>query len=222
MEIDTETIDNLFKSLDLKKGTELFGANGLVKQLTKRLVERDARGKSAGSGTRGHQGVPRGSRSRARQAPLRPAFTLAPRSSPGKRRAVSRVMRSVRATNRRVRACDSSPGRASRPRRASSFLHATARAAALDANSSASESPVTPMVHPSTPVRTLARGAALPHLRGSQVDGPHLDAILGTVNVSERAAGAKMAPCGGRASAPLATLYSRHGRAYTEADPCRV
>jgi putative transposase len=40
MEIDTEAIDNLIKGLDLKKGTELFGANGLVKQLTKRLVER--------------------------------------------------------------------------------------------------------------------------------------------------------------------------------------
>ena len=40
MNIETEAIDNLIKDLDLKKGTELFGANGLVKQLTKRLVER--------------------------------------------------------------------------------------------------------------------------------------------------------------------------------------
>lgn len=40
MNIDTEAIDNLIKGLDLKKGTELFGASGLVKQLTKRLVER--------------------------------------------------------------------------------------------------------------------------------------------------------------------------------------
>lgn len=40
MNIETEAIDNLIKDLDLKKGTELFGAHGLVKQLTKRLVER--------------------------------------------------------------------------------------------------------------------------------------------------------------------------------------
>lgn len=40
MNIDDEAIDNLIKGLDLKKGTELFGAGGLVKQLTKRLVER--------------------------------------------------------------------------------------------------------------------------------------------------------------------------------------
>ena len=40
MNIDNEAIDNLIKGLDLKKGTELFGASGLVKQLTKRLVER--------------------------------------------------------------------------------------------------------------------------------------------------------------------------------------
>jgi len=35
----TEAIDNFIKDLDLKPGTELFGANGLVKQITKRLVE---------------------------------------------------------------------------------------------------------------------------------------------------------------------------------------
>jgi putative transposase len=40
MNIDNEAIDNLIKGLDLKKGTELFGASGLVKVLTKRLVER--------------------------------------------------------------------------------------------------------------------------------------------------------------------------------------
>lgn len=37
--METEAIDNLIKDLDLKPGTELFGANGLVKQITKRLVE---------------------------------------------------------------------------------------------------------------------------------------------------------------------------------------
>jgi putative transposase len=40
MNIETEAIDKLIKDLDLKKGTELFGASGLVKQITKRLVER--------------------------------------------------------------------------------------------------------------------------------------------------------------------------------------
>jgi putative transposase len=40
MNIDNEAIDKLIKGLDLKKGTELFGASGLVKVLTKRLVER--------------------------------------------------------------------------------------------------------------------------------------------------------------------------------------
>ena len=39
MNIDNEAIDKLIKELDLKKGTELFGENGLVKQITKRLVE---------------------------------------------------------------------------------------------------------------------------------------------------------------------------------------
>lgn len=38
--MNTEAIDQLITDLDLKKGTELFGANGLVKQITKRLVER--------------------------------------------------------------------------------------------------------------------------------------------------------------------------------------
>lgn len=37
--METNAIDNLIKDLDLKPGTELFGANGLVKQITKRLVE---------------------------------------------------------------------------------------------------------------------------------------------------------------------------------------
>lgn len=37
--METEAIDNLIKDLDLKPGTELFGAHGLVKQITKRLVE---------------------------------------------------------------------------------------------------------------------------------------------------------------------------------------
>lgn len=36
---DTEAIDNLIKGLDLKKGAERFGAHGLGKPLTKRLVE---------------------------------------------------------------------------------------------------------------------------------------------------------------------------------------
>lgn len=38
--METETIDKLITDLDLKPGTEIFGANGLVKQITKRLVER--------------------------------------------------------------------------------------------------------------------------------------------------------------------------------------
>lgn len=37
--MNTEAIDNLIKDLDLKPGTQIFGANGLVKQITKRLVE---------------------------------------------------------------------------------------------------------------------------------------------------------------------------------------
>lgn len=57
MEIDTEAIDNLIKGLDLKKGTELFGANGLVKQLTKRLVERALEAEMED-----HLGYPKGER----------------------------------------------------------------------------------------------------------------------------------------------------------------
>jgi len=57
MEIDTEAIDNLIKGLDLKKGTELFGANGLVKQLTKRLVERALEAE-----LEDHLGYPKGER----------------------------------------------------------------------------------------------------------------------------------------------------------------
>ncbi len=37
--MNTEAIDNLIKDLDLKPDTQLFGANGLVKQITKRIVE---------------------------------------------------------------------------------------------------------------------------------------------------------------------------------------
>jgi putative transposase len=40
MDTTNETIEKLITELDLKKGTELFGANGLVKQITKRLVEK--------------------------------------------------------------------------------------------------------------------------------------------------------------------------------------
>jgi putative transposase len=40
MNTTNETIEKLITELDLKKGTELFGANGLVKQITKRLVEK--------------------------------------------------------------------------------------------------------------------------------------------------------------------------------------
>jgi putative transposase len=57
MEIDTEAIDNLIKGLDLRKGTELFGANGLVKQLTKRLVERALEAEMED-----HLGYPKGER----------------------------------------------------------------------------------------------------------------------------------------------------------------
>lgn len=39
MNVTTEAIDKLINELDLKKGTELFGEQGLVKQITKRLVE---------------------------------------------------------------------------------------------------------------------------------------------------------------------------------------
>ncbi|MCX4241865.1 IS256 family transposase [Paraliomyxa miuraensis] len=38
--METEAIDKFITDLDLKKGTELFGSNGLVKLITKRLVER--------------------------------------------------------------------------------------------------------------------------------------------------------------------------------------
>jgi putative transposase len=57
MEIDTDAIDNLIKGLDLRKGTELFGANGLVKQLTKRLVERALEAEMED-----HLGYPKGER----------------------------------------------------------------------------------------------------------------------------------------------------------------
>ena len=40
MDTTNETIEKLIKELDLKKGTEIFGENGLVKQITKRLVEK--------------------------------------------------------------------------------------------------------------------------------------------------------------------------------------
>lgn len=40
MDTTNETIEKLITELDLKKGTELFGENGLVKQITKRLVEK--------------------------------------------------------------------------------------------------------------------------------------------------------------------------------------
>lgn len=40
MNITNETIEKLIKDLDLKPGTEIFGEKGLVKQITKRLVEK--------------------------------------------------------------------------------------------------------------------------------------------------------------------------------------
>jgi putative transposase len=40
MQTTNETIENLINALDLRKGTELFGQEGLVKQITKRLVEK--------------------------------------------------------------------------------------------------------------------------------------------------------------------------------------
>ncbi len=40
MTTTTETLDKLVDELDLGKGTDLFGKDGLVKQITKRLVER--------------------------------------------------------------------------------------------------------------------------------------------------------------------------------------
>jgi len=40
MDTTNDTIDKLIKDLDLSKDTELFGRDGLVKQITKRLVER--------------------------------------------------------------------------------------------------------------------------------------------------------------------------------------
>jgi putative transposase len=63
MNTDTEAIDNLIKGLDLKKGTELFGANGLVKQLTKRLVERVLEAEMEE-----HLGYPKGERDEERKA----------------------------------------------------------------------------------------------------------------------------------------------------------
>lgn len=70
MEIDTEAIDNLIKGLDLKKGTELFGANGLVKQLTKRLVERALEAEMEE-----HLGYPRGERGEEPKANVRNGTT---------------------------------------------------------------------------------------------------------------------------------------------------
>jgi putative transposase len=40
MNITNETVEKLIKDLDLKPDTEIFGENGLVKQITKRLVEK--------------------------------------------------------------------------------------------------------------------------------------------------------------------------------------
>lgn len=70
MEIDTEAIDNLIKGLDLKKGTELFGANGLVKQLTKRLVERALEAEMEE-----HLGYPKGERGEEAKANVRNGTT---------------------------------------------------------------------------------------------------------------------------------------------------
>lgn len=70
MEIDTEAIDNLIKGLDLKKGTELFGANGLVKQLTKRLVERALEAEMED-----HLGYPKGERGEEPKANPRNGMT---------------------------------------------------------------------------------------------------------------------------------------------------
>lgn len=70
MNIDTEAIDNLIKGLDLKKGTELFGANGLVKQLTKRLVERALEAEMEE-----HLGYPKGERGEEPKANVRNGTT---------------------------------------------------------------------------------------------------------------------------------------------------
>lgn len=70
MNIDTEAIDNLIKGLDLKKGTELFGANGLVKQLTKRLVERALEAEMEE-----HLGYPKGERGEEPKANVRNGMT---------------------------------------------------------------------------------------------------------------------------------------------------
>ena len=40
METNTEALERVLKDLDLKPGTDLFGEDGLVKQITKRLVEK--------------------------------------------------------------------------------------------------------------------------------------------------------------------------------------
>jgi putative transposase len=56
----TEAIDNLINDLDLRKDTELFGPGGLVKEITKRLVERMLEAEMEH-----HLGYPKGERSEA-------------------------------------------------------------------------------------------------------------------------------------------------------------
>jgi putative transposase len=58
MDTTNETIDKLITDLDLNKDTELFGRDGLVKQITKRLVERVLEAEMAE-----HLGYDRGERS---------------------------------------------------------------------------------------------------------------------------------------------------------------
>lgn len=56
----TEAIDKLIKELDLRKDTDLFGQDGLVKQITKRLAERMLQAEMEH-----HLGYPKGARADA-------------------------------------------------------------------------------------------------------------------------------------------------------------